>query len=437
MLSERQAYTSAWSAGGYTWGCGWTVERARRAIELHDNQGCFHESYAASEKVTQWSRIFGALEQRIAPTLRLPRAVEGAMEGLDGLVRKEAEELFVGEERELGSAFPSLAGTVRLHAMMGFCWWQTSWRASPDASTVVPKTEIWPVSATRWDQARRTWVALTQEEGAVDIDPEDPRWTLVADGDRPWLSGAIRPISPEYMEAMFSKDDRADYADQHGRPKPVGILPDGISVEDEVGQAAQQAMEQFREPEASAIFPHGMNVQQFPPSAEVAALFKDIIEDDAAGVAIALLGTDGTMSKGTGGVYSSPIFSGVAEARVAADVTVVKRAAQQVIARWRARNYPTAATPKATIWMPDSDRDMRTKSLAERLLLLHKIIDVEAANGFTVTQGRVNDLAKRLDVPPPTVASMGYRAEALHEIRSALASGRLRNARRLARRMRR
>lgn len=402
MLSRGKAYTApTWAMGSATW-CGLTVESARRAIDWHD-RGRFVESYAAAEKVTRWSRIFGALDQRIAPVLRLPRAVEGGLEGLDGIVRAEAESFFVGEATELGAAFPSFWGTIWRHAMMGFCWWQTTFVPSPDGSTEIPKTSIFPCEATQYDEGRKTWVAFTVEESAIDIDPEDDRWTLVADGDRPWLSGAIRALCPDYVEAMFTKDDRADLSDTHGRPKPIGVLPDGVATEAPEGKAAFETLKIIHESDAGGIFPNGMTVFQLPPSAETAQLMKDILEDDAIGVAITLLGTDGTMSKGTGGVYTAPVFQGVAESRVAADVTVTVRAANRVIERWRRRNYASAKTPRAVIRMPNTNRDAAAAALAKRLLDLHMIMKVARENGCPLTQEQIAALSRpdQLDVPAP------------------------------------
>lgn len=411
MLNEKTAYTSPiWGQSPYTWAGGWTVQRMRRAIEEHD-KGRFIESYAAAVKVTQWAQVFGALQQRIAPAQRLPRAVEGATEGLDGIVRQEAESLFVGERGELAPAFPSLWWTIWNHAMMGYAWWQCTMLPTPDNSTVIPHVTLWPSNATFYNQGEKKWYALTNEEGMVEIDPADPRWILIADGETdehgngsPWLSGAIRAVGPEFVEAIYAKDDRSDYADQHGRPKPIGILPDGVKVTDEQGKAAFETLKIIRESDAGGVFPHGMEVEQLESSPQTAALMKDIIEGASTAVAIAILGTDGTMSKGTGGVYSSPMFQGVAENRVAADVNAVTRGANRVFSIWRARNYPSAKPFRAVIRMPDTDRDARTKSLSERLASLHSIIKAERDNGCEVTQARVDELARQLDVPAPSLA---------------------------------
>lgn len=405
MLTQSKRYTApGWGSSGTTFAGSWTVERMRRAIQAHDN-GYFAESYAAAEKVTQWAIPFGAIEQRLSPSLRFPRVVEGGTEGLDAIARREAEALFVGSEDELAPAFPSAWWTLWNHAMMGFCWWQTVFEPTPNGSMLLPRTTIWPSESTYFDEGRNTWVAITLEEGLVDIDPRDPRWTLIGEGDKPWLSGGIRAIGNEFVEAIFTKDERASYSDEHGRPKPFLTLPAGIKIESEEGKAAFEALKIFYESEAGAVFQEGTKLDKMESSPNTAMLMKDILELAGVYVAIVVLGTDGTMNKGTGGVYTSPTFEGVAASRVAADVKVLQRGANRVLSAWRDLNYTgLTVRPRAIFKVPDLDRDARTKSYADRMKALHETIKAERDNGCEVTQERVNDLALQFDVSPPILA---------------------------------
>jgi hypothetical protein len=408
-------FTQRFKPPGWTrsqWAGGWDVARARQAIEQHD-MGRFSESWALATKVSQWSRIFGALRQRIAPTQRFPRIVEGGQRGLDRIVREEAEGIF-----RPGIEFPSVWSTIESLALMGFAWWQTFEVSMPDG-TRSPRTEFWPTDATWYDVGRGRWYVWTQEEGGIEVLPDDPRWTLVAQvghTEEPWKQGAVRAVGLEYVDAAFTRFDRSDYADNQGRPKPYAILPKGTQVsrtskgeassEPTEGDFVLESLGSLLESEAGAVFANGTELGQLPVSAEVAGLYKDILESDAEGVAIAILGTDGTVSKGTGGVYSSPVFQGVAENTVAADVVAYSSAATRVLERWRGRNYGDAKAPlKAVIQMPDTNRDARTASIATRTQAFHAAVKAEKENGFVLTQERVNDLARSFDISPPTLAS--------------------------------
>ena len=418
-LSPSKRYTAPTNYGTSTttWADDWTVERMRQAIHWHD-RGRFKESHAASEKVTQHAIIFGALENRTAPTLRFPRSVKGGTRGLDRRVREEAEVLFVGSGRELGPAFPSLRETLRALAMLGFQWWQTTYEPSPaDDGTVVPVTQAWPAHAIRHELESRRWFATTNEEGEVELVPGDPRWTLIG-GDqhdpngKPWLRGAIRAIGREFVDGAFAANDRSEYSDAHGMPKPVGTLPEGVALgpkQDADGNAvpsegdqAFESLQALADSRSGALFPFGMKFEMLAAGVGAAQVFKDILESVAANAAIVFLGTDGTMKAGSGGVYSSPQFGAVAEARVADDVEAIATGCTRILMLWKARNYPAAKVAlRAVIEMPDTQRDARTKSISERRVALVAAIEAERKAGFTLTQERVNELAGELDLSPP------------------------------------
>jgi len=412
MISLQQRYRPP----GYSrsqWAGGWTVERARLAIEQHD-MGRFAESWALAVKVSQWSRVFGALRQRIAPIQRFPRSVDGGTRGLDRVVREEAERLFKGQTGTL-PAFPSFWTTVECLALMGFSWWQ-SWEVPLADGTRTPQTEFWPPDASWYDMGRQRWYMWTQEEGSVEVQRDDPRWTLIALGEEPWRAGAVRAIGLEYVDAAFARFDRSDLADTHGRPKAYAVMPEGVKVSETVGGEAPakstegdlvlDSLRILQESDAGAAFAHGTELGQLAVADGVVGLYKDILESDAEGVAIAILGTDGTVSKGTGGVYSSPMFQGVAENTVASDTEAVSGGATRVLERWRVTNYADARVPlKASIQMPDTNRDARTKSLTERTQAFHAAVKAEKDNGFTITKERVDDLAKSFDIAPPILAA--------------------------------
>lgn len=440
MAQPRQppskSYTAPppWGMSLATWAGDWTIERMREAITWHD-RGRFRESNLAAEKVTQHAPVFAALKNRVAPTVRFPRSVKGGSRGLDRIVREEAEALFKGSGAALGPSFPSLRETVRTLAMLGFQWWQTAWVPTADGSQVVPQTQAWPSYAVRRDPLTGKWYATTNEESEVEISPDDPRWTLVG-GDahdpnaRPWLDGAIRAIGREFVDGAFAANDRSEYSDNHGQPKPIATLPEGMKVGgalDADGNAIKsegdqvfESLQDLADSRSGAVFPYGTEFEMLASTVGAAQVFKDILGDVSTNVALAILGTDGTMKAGSGGVYSSPQFGSVAESRVADDVEAICRGATQILERWRLRNYAGSKVPlEAVIEMPDTERDARTKSISERRAALVVAIKAERDAGCEVTQERVNELAAELDLtaptlpaaPPPGAQSFAYDQE--------------------------
>jgi hypothetical protein len=126
-------------------------------------------------------------------------------------------------------------------------------------------------------------------------------------------------------------------------------------------------------------------------------------------VGLALLGSDGTMKSGTGGVYVSPTFyEGVLMSKVRDDTEAIARGISfGRIRPWCVFNYADQVDPIPVVELPlpDPERDARTKAYGDRLLQLHAIIKVETDNKCSPNQDRINALAKRLDVDPPTLAA--------------------------------
>lgn len=416
------------------WVGSWTVARMREAIDAHD-QGFFYYSSAASVKITQFAPIFGALRQRIEPPVGFPRRVVGGSEGLDRIAHREVEAMF-GDESD---SFPSwlLGDIYKALALMGFCWLQHVYRPSRDGSMLEIRTRPWPTAATQWVAHRGIYQALTTE-GPIDLVDGDGHWSLVGHGEAPHLNGAVRALGLEYVEGGFAKRDRNDFSDRYGHPKPIGILPPSVAVKDEIGQDTIEVVEGLSEPGSGGVFMNGTDIKMLSVDGGAASgIFQEILNSNWTNVACVLLGSDGTMTKGTGGVYTSPTFAGVKLEIIRSDVKAENRATNRGhIVPWIVVNYgdQIRERPRLETPLPDPERDARTDSLAKRMAALIAQIKAERETGMLVDQARVDALAAALDVPAPRLAdvtrgraSYGYDQEngalTRDEIREELGRG--------------
>lgn len=385
------------------WVGSWDVATMRSAIDAHDN-GYFYYSSAAAVKITQFAPIFGALRQRVEPPLGFQRRVLGGGRGLDRIVRAEIEAQF-GDESD---SYPSwlLGDIYKALALMGFCWLQHTYRPSTDGMTLEPRTRPWPTAAVQWIQHRGVYQALTLE-GPIDLVDGDGHWSLVGHGEAPHLNGAIRALGTEFMDGAYARRDRSDYGDRFAHPKPIATLPDKIAVGSPEGKETADVVRDLGEPGSGGVFMHGTDVEMLEVAGSVAvSIFDQIFATAWTNVACALLGTDGTLSKGTGGVYASPMFAGVKLEIIRSDVKAEQRAANRGhIAPQLELNYAGQLTvkPRLDIPLPDPERDARTTALAKRHLDLAAIAKAEREAGFVVDQPRVDELAAALDVAPPTL----------------------------------
>lgn len=385
---------------------GWTLDRIRAAVAAHD-QGIFVETSALAITSTRFAPVFAALQQAIAPVISLPRYVRGGLRGFARVVREEVEEQLAPRDGLMPSQFfpPTLWGSVAIDVrMMGFAVLQHVY-GDPDPVTGVRPiyTRRWPTWAVQYYRVRRQFVAITSD-GPVDIVNGDGKFTLVADSEEPHFDGAIRALATEVLDGALVKQARASYIDRYGQPKLWGTMPANVGVRSPEGDAFFDALEMVRGPDGFGVGPHGSTLTWASLDAKASGVFTDALDNVWQYVAAILLGSDGTMSKGSGGVYTSPIFAGVRRDLVDRLLKAIVRGVNLGhVAPYLAINYAStiASTrgwvePVLDIPLPDPDADARRKAYAERAMDRTAIITAEKGAGLDVTQERVDQLSSEL-----------------------------------------
>lgn len=392
---------------------GWTLERIRNAIDLHD-QGIFFESSLLAIVASRFGPVHAALGQAIAPALALPRHVRGGHSALGVLLRAQVEAQIAPRAGLLPSPYfpPWLWGSMQIDlAQMGFAVLQHAY-GDPDPETGVRPiyTRRWPTWATQYYRYRRTFVAITTD-GPVDIISGDGKFTLIGDTEEPHFDGAIRAAGLEVLDGALVKQARASYVDRYGNPKWAATMPPNVSTRSKEGDDFFDALRVIQGPDGYGAFPHGSKYEVVQMTSSQSTVFKDALDNIWQYVAAIYLGSDGTMTRGTG-VYSAPIFAGVRRDIVDRRLKAMVRGVNAGhVAPWLAFNYEAsiAADPEWTdpvleIPLPDPDADARMKSYAERSQALVAQVKAERDAGFLITQERVNEIAGQLDVSPPTLA---------------------------------
>jgi hypothetical protein len=375
-------------------------------------QGLFLESSSLAIVLLSFAPVLAAIGQRLAPALALPRIVKCGTRGLSRILGAEVEKQIAPSAGLLPSPYfpPTLWGATGFDlAFMGFSIWQHAY-GDPDPETGVRMcySRRWPSWAVNHYRYRRQFVALTSE-GPVDIVSGDGKWTIIADSEEPHFIGAIVALHEEVLAGIFDKRALSSYIDKYGNPKWIAEMPAGTGVRTPEGDAAFDAIATIRGPDGFGVVPNGMKVALQGLTAGASTVVKDALDSHWQYIAAALLGSDGTMTRGSG-VYSSPIFAGVARNLVDRDLRAVVRGANSGhIAPWLAFNY-AASIEEASGWidpvldipLPDPDADARIKSYSERVKSFHEIIEKES-KWFTITQERVEQLAKSLEIEPPVL----------------------------------
>ena len=393
---------------------GFDLDRIRNALSLH-RLGNFLESSTLSMVLLGYAPVMAALEQRLAPTLSLPRHMKYGTRGLSRVLGERLERQLTPRGGLLPSSqLPStiFGATTFDRAFMGFSVWQHAFGAPDEETGVRPLyTRRWPTWAVQYYRYRRTYVAITTD-GPVDI-INDGKFSLIADTDEPHFFGAILSLAEEAFDAICTRRARASYIDRYGNPKWVGIMPEGVAPNSPEGNAMFDALGTIRGPDGYGVLPYGANLDVKSLTAGQSTVMNDAMLSNLQHIASVLLGSDGTMLRGAG-VYTSPVFAAVARNIADRDIHCTLRGVNDGhIATDLKYNHAQSIEslrgdwiqPVMDIPLPDPDADARIKSYAERAEKFHKIITDERNAGFAITQERVNQLASSLEIDAPTLAS--------------------------------
>lgn len=386
------------------WAMGWTVELAREAITHHD-LGDFGLSSVLGIASTRFAPVLAALEQRVDAPLGLARhTVPAGPEGLAAVAGQELAALYAGAEPLHGDMFAA-------KAMMGFSVLTHTWTPSEDASLLVPTTRVWPTSAIRYERITERFQAITRD-GPVDIVDGDGKWTIVGSGAMPHLRAAVRAIGLQYLKGGLADRDEAALSEFVGRNTFFGILPEKIVLKSDEGKEIGKTIKDMGRARSGAVYPHGTTVGTTTAASDKIAVFDQMLKRCASYVAMALLGQDGTVQSGSGGVYQSPIFKGIAFSLLRSDVTTAGAAFTRGVGRpYVLRNYGDEKLLARYEWLlPDLDEAERRKAIAEGHERFLKVVDLWSKTGFEVTQDAVDELAAALGVRAPKLRTTSTAA---------------------------
>jgi len=393
---------------------GFTLKRIRNAIDAH-RQGLFIESSVLWYSIMSFGPVLAAVAQRIAPILSLPRQINAGTRGLSKLIGEEIEEQIAPREGLAPSAhFPAtLYGAMAIDlAGLGFSVLQhIDGDPNPETGIRQRYTRRWPTWATQYYPYRRTFVAITND-GPVDI-VNDGKFTLIGDLEEPHLLGAIVALGEEAFDGKSTQRARSTYVDRYGGPKWVATMPPNTPVNSKEGDAMFEALRTIRGPEGFGAIPNGATFEPKSISASQNAVFSEALASNWQYVAAVILGSDGTMTRGTG-VYSAPIFAGVRRDLVDRDLKSIVRGTNQghivpyVIGNYRSsiETIPNFILPVIDIPLPDPEADVRIKSYSDRMKAFHEVIAAERNNGCSITQDRIDQLAAKFSIDPPTLSSI-------------------------------
>lgn len=395
---------------------GFTLDRLRAAASVH-RQGLFYESSLASVALMSFGPALAAWEQRCAPAISLERKISA--EGARGLARvcaAEVEEMLCPRDGLLPSECfpPENFGAIESNlALFRFAVLQhVDGPPDPDTGVRLRYTRPWPIWAVNYYRQTQKWVALTTE-AVVEID--GTHFTLVSDIPEPHLHSPILSLMEEAFSGRQTEQFRNAWIRAFGSPKLVGTLPPKTSTNGEQGQEFYNAVLTILGPGGFGILPYEGKMDTIGLKGEASGSFKEALDDVIGIIGMILVGSSGLLDKGSGGVYTSPVYEGVAMRLISRDIAARDRAINggHVMPFLRG-NYGTQidAAKARGVWvdpvlktaLPDLSAEKRLETNAKQQAAYYVSLEAEKRVGGNITQERANELAERHGASPMTLA---------------------------------
>lgn len=192
----------------------WNVGNVKAALAAH-SLGQFGQSALLIDSLLGDGRIQTALNGRLKGVTMRHAHAEPAPGDTDGSFARVCMLLW-----------PRLMTDEVLEQLWTWCvmggWGLVEIVWEPRGDLWVPRLKPWHMLYTYYRIDTRCYVAITMD-GAIEIDPSDPKWWLVTPwGEyRGWLRGAVRSCAPMWTYRQYALRDWARFSEIHGLPIKV------------------------------------------------------------------------------------------------------------------------------------------------------------------------------------------------------------------------
>lgn len=398
----------------------WDLEKIRAARNAQ-MAGNFELPVRMAEAMRTDDALFTAYENRLAPQRCIGvKLVAAAKTANAERIRNEAEGLFGAQG--IGVTTETLADINGTFANHGLAIGVNTWTPRPDGSRIDVEMKAWPLEWVRWNPTERCLMTRTHNGPEVPIVHGNGRWAVFAKHElEPWKQSAcVLPGSFVWARHAYGLGDWSSSSKTHGQAKVVGEMPDGVPLQGDDGglSSEAQAFLTLLEMLYASDFPVGIRPSgsktDFVANGSTAwQVFSELVMNAEKGAARIYLGTDGMLGSvgGAPGVDIAALF-GVATTKVQGDLGCIERGLfTGVIQPWCAINHgDSTLAPTRDYEMPDADADAESDSYAKRMESFNRDVDKLRANGFTVDQATVNELAKQYRVTAPLLPEESKKA---------------------------
>jgi hypothetical protein len=396
--------------GWYHWPDGWNPKRTRDAVTMHV-KGWPYFSAALCRDLPKYPPIFGALKQRFAPSLRATWLIKGPTRAPGRYAVEDLRRVWREQFR------PDYADTLRTLALMGGQWIQVWWEYDAVTGVERPRLERWPWEACIWRGASPAfpggWYALTVDSGIVRMVNGDGHWLYVAHSNRAHEMGAVIALGTTFVTGELARRDEAGLSEAAGRAAPYVELREGVQVQDEIGLAVQEFVEEFGLARTGGVLPNGNKLLPFQIVSDT-DFFKNFTQEQLTFVLLVIVGQLGTSGAPTA-VYQNLSSLTVAESLVDEDQEATQRAWQALARAYCEINGQDFEDSDGTeliqlVGERYADANAKAEASTKRAIQLATWAEA-AAKVFELAQSDVDEMAAELSTPTRKLAGLDVEAK--------------------------
>lgn len=441
-LAGRLDYSPA---SARAWAAGWDYATARAAVDAH-LRGAFGSSYQLAIDLNRHPAVIAARRQRRSAITALPWILRGPERAPHRYETDDAVRAWGMIQPLLGEITDDIAvmGLAVLEHPLDVVETETGPRYR------VAEVRLWPLSCVEHGSA-----ILARDADAGPYDPDryyarlatpdtdtgrlyiplpdpgstDGHFTVIGEQGRPHHRGAVIACDLEYVAAQLARRAWARLQHALGKASVVGEMPAEIPIRDpdgglnQVATDFQRMLEALGETQIAGIRPAGSKIDMIEVTAQTATLLPDSIDASVRMFALAILGHDAGLTRGTS-VYADPKSQSVTEdlnRDTARTIVAGIEATVNFVASLNCIMGDRRITLDPKI--PDSDQDMRREAVQKRRaaddehaaaqLAAGKAaaeqVTAERAAGLDMTQARIATIYMIAGVPVPSIAETAPR----------------------------
>ncbi len=362
------------------WAAGWDYASARSAVDEH-LRGRFVVSYQLGIDLNRHPAVIAARRQRRSAITALPWILRGP-ERAPGRFELEAA---AGVWSQVLALLGEVVDDLAVH---GFAVLQhpVTWddtESGPRA--VIRSVSQYPIACVEHGSA------IGSDAPAGPYDPDryyaraaggaryllplpgqtDLHWTVIGEGAAPHRRGAIIACDLEYVSAQLKRRAWAKLINMLGRASVVGGLPVEIPIrlsdgsENPIAADFQEMLEALGETQIAGIKPPGSTVDEVQVTATTADLLPQSIDDSARMFALAILGHDAGVTRGSS-VYTDPRAQSVPQDLARDDERLIRGAVSSLLTALARLNVERCGPVTVDGQIPDSDQDIRRAEVQAR-----------------------------------------------------------------------